>query len=662
MSYDFRTTLRGPSNGTMEFDSSIFSSTVTLKAPLTVQSTAQFDQAVTMNGPLAVNSTGQFAQAVTVNGQLAANSTAQFAQAVTVNGSLAATSTAQFAQAVTVNGAIAANSTAQFAQAVTMNGTLSANAPVNINAALTTASTADFNGVAQFNNTLKCGVVNSTSDTITLAATRVRLNADVEIAGKLTFLANTARSITLPKLDESGACEVDFQSIGNDAGIEIFCQTKEDLKKASTSMPLYFDGDIWLPQSAHDHAMSVAADTVEGCFVQSTLDPTCVWARNVSVYVPEHFGAEQSTDQLFDSSFPIQVGIDTAHASRTAFHFPGNTYGVSCPLRVPAGTCITSSNNAMLVSMMGNDDAVVVLDADSESVPVNIALPSLRGFQGTAVSVLNADLVTLSANSITDCGTAVKFQNSRNGVAKVHRIRECDVAVHFASETSGSGLVAHCISGAATCVLCSGDADTGGQYMVANIIDIARGGGAVLDNTRSTPVTNFRAIVNSRCAGDGFNSLSPTQLVAGLFSNARLEFNDIAPLDEAHLAIGQLQRSSVRLQALELPRHFAVSNADLSDFNGGRHIGAVAFLLQCTFPTSMDAGSLQTFYAWNIFADSSMCLWTADVVGGDARGCIVTQIVDEASPANGGRLKIVILNVVPVEQKSTALIRIRRLM
>ena len=587
MSYDFRTTLRGPSNGTMEFDSSIFSSTVTLKAPLTVQSTAQFDQAVTMNG------------------------------------------------------------------------TLTANAPVNVNAALTAGSTAHFNSVAQFNDTLKCGVVNSTSDTITLAATKVRLNADVEIAGKLTFLANTARSITVHN-DGGDASTLDIPS-ENNAGVEIFCQSRDDMKFADTSMPLYFDGDIWLPESAGDLEDTIAVDTLEGCFVQSVVDPSCVWVRNVSVYVPEHFGAEQST---LDCSQSIQVGIDVAYASRKAFHFPGNVYGLSSQVRVPAGACITSSSRAMLVSMIGNDDALLVSDAgDGSDAPVSIALPSFKGFRGTAVSVQNADLVTLSANSIIECGTAVEFQNSRNGVAEVHRIRDCDTAVIFASESSGSGLTCRCISGATTCVLCSGDADLGGQFLEAHRVEIVRGGGAFLDNARSTPVTHFRAIVTSRCAGDGFSAAAPTQIVAGVFVNARLEFNGIVPLDESHLAIEQLQRSSVWLQTgIELPRYSASTNSDLSNFNTGKHVGALGFLLACTFPATTEAGSLQSFYAWNMFADSSVCAWTADIVGGDALGCMVTQIVDEASPADGGRLKIVIWNVAPVEEGSTALVRIRRLM
>lgn len=385
---------------------------------------------------------------------------------------------------------------------------------------------------------------------------------------------------------------------------------------------------------------------------------------------PEQFGAGSSDD---DTS-AITQAIEYAIVNSQMIYFVGR-YTISQTITIPSNVSVVSRRQSVITKHTGSNiqNGVVISTGNAAGAFI---LPSLTGFTGVALDV-RCNLAEIELPQILNCGTAIKIHSGSSNGARVldttirfTSIGNCDIAVNFhmgdsTATMQGCGVYGNFITNTNSGVVFTGaDAACDGLFLNVLAVDFTTGGGAMLDNQRSSTIPRFNLDVTSWFGGVGFaDTVSPTQLVRGSWSNCQFNLVGMPKITQHHTTSASLVACRIEIQQSSgmSNRYDCVgSSGTLLDFNNGDMLYHTRFYVTCNITNELAPGAYKKFSFWHVFADTHYPMWYMMVMLGNNQ--MIVSSVNDLDSTETGKVTLTLTNIssTPVAADTAITLYVRR--
>ncbi|PRG76127.1 hypothetical protein C6T58_24700 [Burkholderia multivorans] len=384
---------------------------------------------------------------------------------------------------------------------------------------------------------------------------------------------------------------------------------------------------------------------------------------------PQHFGAVPDNPG-FDSYQAISAGLVAAAAIGARWHWPkGVLYSSNGKFQVPALLPMSADAGSQLKPY--GSAVSIVNDCVFESVRDSDGLggqyfPSVSGFLNAYAFTVHGNLKRIYCSKVDNCYGIVKFPVGQLGsildsIVEVNQGAALQVGMNInlvgaSGVMQGTGLKGNFLTNTRKAVLVNGSAaasrDT--NFIEFHALDMsATSGGtdAVLANESGMDMPTFRLTVTDWFGGNGFNTAPYTQFATGVWNYANIQIHaagwssnwDIGKC----LPSGRLKSFRVKESQVAGTQKFVASATQgVTNYTNGVCSFQTDFQLYCRHKSTdaaIAAGANVTFYAYNVWSDSTQNMWRPSVLSMDSRFALVS-IVDNSS-VNQGEIAITVKNI-----------------
>ncbi|WP_261524457.1 hypothetical protein [Burkholderia multivorans] len=393
------------------------------------------------------------------------------------------------------------------------------------------------------------------------------------------------------------------------------------------------------------------------------------WQMSVTGQLtPQHFGAV-ADNPGFDSYQAISAGLVAAAAIGARWHWPkGVLYSSNGKFQVPALLPMSADAGSQIkpygsaVSVV--NDCVFESVRDSDGMGSQY-FPSVSGFLNAYAFTVHGNLKHIYCSKVDNCYGIVKFPvgqlgNILDSIVEVNQGASLQVGMnlHLAGTgvMQGSGLKGNFLTNTRKPVLVTGsvNASRDTNFIEFRALDMsATSGGtdAVLANESGMDMPTFRLTVTDWFGGNGFNTAPYTQFATGVWNYANIQIHaagwssnwDIGKC----LPSGRLKSFRVKDTQFAGTQKFIASRTQgVANFTNGVCSFQTDFQLYCRHKSTdaaIAAGANATFYAYNIWGDSTQNMWRPTVLSMDSRFSLVSVVDNSAT--NQGEIVITVKNI-----------------
>jgi hypothetical protein len=383
---------------------------------------------------------------------------------------------------------------------------------------------------------------------------------------------------------------------------------------------------------------------------------------------PEHFGAMPNTSGTDSYAF-LSAGLAAASALNVRWHWTTGRYYVSqAAFVIPSLMAMTADAGSQILPF---GSAATTITSYVFGVPKDNdglgpqTYPSISGFTNAYAFQVEGNVKRIFCAKVDNCYGIVKFPVGANGnilnsIVEVNQGAALQVGMnlHLAGTgvMQGTGLKGNFLTNTRKPVLVTGsvNASRDTNFIEFRALDMsATSGGtdAVLANESGMDMPTFRLTVTDWFGGNGFNTAPYTQFATGVWNYANIQIHAAGWSSNWDLGkclpSGRLKCFRVKeTQVAGTQKFVASATQGVANFTNGVCSFQTDFQLYCRHKSTdaaIAAGANATFYAYNIWGDSTQNMWRPVVLSMDPRFSLVS-IVDN-SATNQGEIAITVKNI-----------------
>lgn len=417
-----------------------------------------------------------------------------------------------------------------------------------------------------------------------------------------------------------------------------------------------------------DFSATAAMDTLGGAVIKSDVLPG-YWVKTVTFLTPQDFGIPFS-DSSFDAAPAIAVGLAVAASLGARWHWRGQLYVSTAAFAVPGNLPMTAENNAAIYPL--NAAAIAAINTCVfDSIPGQSAIgpqyfPSVFNFANAYAVKVRGNLRRLYFPLVNNNYGVVQFSLGESGdildsIVEVNQSAGNQVGVNFNAYAAGSvmqgtGLRFNFMTNTTYPVWFSGTIGAGAwdtNFAEGNALDMtaANASGAVLHNTTGTTIPTFRFTVTDWFGGIGFTTAPYTKFADGLWQYTNIQIHAAGWSSNANigncLPANTLKTFRVKqTQVAGTQKFISSANQGVANFTNGVCSFQTDFQVYCRHKAAdaaIAAGAKVSFYAYNVWGDSTQNMWRPSVLNMDSRFALVS--VTDNSSINQGEIIITLNNI-----------------